>query len=265
MRLAVFVTLLTLMVAPAAAQGVAAPLPDCPVPNPRTSAAWQAFEALVRNEYLDRMRPPLTHQMVAMAFGHALGRAAIAVEGRRDRQLAFACIEQSLEQFEALGFLAQTGLATGVVMDMRTVRMAGMGMFNTEIAALVRGVSNAPVPHVLGGTPATPEGSLAGDWDDGGVNTIRVVSAGNGFEGFYTDRLGEGHRSAGFAPGEIGFRFIRADPSVASGWQWRVEIKWRTSGGNTWWQQGFAARRGDQLLFNIDGVTTSTPWRRIGS
>ncbi len=67
---------------------------QCPTTNPLSTKIWRDFDQFVKEEYT---RPVDYSRARPLAYGHALGRLAIAVQGDLHRARQFACVQLVFE------------------------------------------------------------------------------------------------------------------------------------------------------------------------
>ena len=114
----------------------------------------QSFDRFVAIEYrLDGK----SGRDKTLAYGHALGRLATAVQGRRDREVAFDCVRMAYAIRAAQGMFA-VGLVYGVPFDPGMLRdtyqlmmEAAYGMHNDEVARATGIRTNEPLLELFGG------------------------------------------------------------------------------------------------------------------
>lgn len=128
---------------------------QCPTQDPMHTPVWRNFQALVDQEYTSGPAGKrLSGEALALAYGHALGRAALAQGDDRVRQEAVACLLFVLDQKYA-GIL----VAYGPTAEPRRrhlydlVQSTAMGL-NDELVAKHTGVtSRTPAYSVFGAAP----------------------------------------------------------------------------------------------------------------
>ncbi len=134
----------------------------CPNPNPEQSPAWRNFEQVVTREYLQPAKRNGTNTGAtnALAYGHALGRLASAVQGQPDRETAFDCIDAVL--VKAFNYTQITSPEDGDDRSFREevtnalylhnlLREASRGMHDDRVAQETGVTSVAPLYGFFGG------------------------------------------------------------------------------------------------------------------
>ena len=109
----------------------------------RSSPAWQAFEKIVREHYVEpgNLHPSkLSAEDWALVLGHALGRQAPALGDSVDDRVAFDCLETGIKQVLAKSgftrFLPLPEILATSNKLYRRVQEAALGMHDTRIEEL---------------------------------------------------------------------------------------------------------------------------------
>lgn len=126
----------------------------CPNPDPLTAPVWQNLQALVDREYTGGPAGKrLTGEALALAYGHALGRAALAQGDDPIRQEAVACLQLALDQKYARLLIAYGPTAESRRQHLYgLVQSTAMG-YNDDLVAKHTGVtSRTPAYSVFGAT-----------------------------------------------------------------------------------------------------------------
>ncbi len=125
---------------------------QCPTQYARNTPIWKKFDAFVKKEY---GLPSRAKNATSLAYGHALGRLAIALDEQPNRKKAYACVELALEQIYASAKL-QVALFGVDLSNLQGVNMylfmreAAMASHDAEVLAAT-GVSNSsPLYQVFG-------------------------------------------------------------------------------------------------------------------
>lgn len=108
---------------------------QCNNPDPRSSAIWTAFVNHVQQEYGQNRH--IVAQQVPYAYGHALGRLALAVRGNAQRQQAFDCIklgvDQKLGEQQFWGSVARPDRAAMYQQQQKIAYQASMGFHDQQV------------------------------------------------------------------------------------------------------------------------------------
>ncbi len=120
---------------------------ECTNPNPRESDLWRQFANFVSVEYLDGRSFEASFGN-AEIIGHALGRAATAVQGDPDRQIAFACLELAIQQLTAAAVIMDV---EGGANAQEKIIAASMGMYDKEVRKLTGVTDTSPADSVYAG------------------------------------------------------------------------------------------------------------------
>ncbi len=125
---------------------------QCPTRSALNTKVWRDFDAFVKQEYTMSIGYPRTFPL---AYGHALGRLAIAVDDKPDRADQFACVQLALEQMlagaklQALRMGANPALLASV--DFYEITAEASRAFHDAEVARVTGVkSGTPLYSVFG-------------------------------------------------------------------------------------------------------------------
>lgn len=126
----------------------------CPNKDPLTAPVWRNLQALVDQEYTSGPAGKrLKGDALALAYGHALGRAALAQGDDPIRQEAVACLQLALDQKYARLLIAYGPTAESRRKHLyHLVQSTAMG-FNDDLVAKYTSVtSRTPAPGVFGAT-----------------------------------------------------------------------------------------------------------------
>lgn len=115
---------------------------QCNTNSPRNTPIFKAFNAQYNQDY-DRSRLN-TQRAHSLAVGHAIGRLGIAVYGRSEREVGYACIILGLEQAIAANELQ--GIPT---MDYQLAQEASWGMHDDEVGRLTGVYNRVPYDNVM--------------------------------------------------------------------------------------------------------------------
>lgn len=129
--------------------GAAAQSARCPIDDPTGSPIWAAFDAYVQDTYKRRTSDDTDTILrnIALVYGHAFGRLAVATPETPDDRTAFACAELALDIS-----LAQLEVTWGGTLPSgrlyKLAQEAAQGFHDAEVAR-ISGVTDTSALHTV--------------------------------------------------------------------------------------------------------------------
>ncbi|MDP6708482.1 MAG: hypothetical protein QF893_19235 [Alphaproteobacteria bacterium] len=144
----------------------------CPDPaGARKSAAWRAFETVIKKHYLEPRGITMLKLSTVerlLVIGHALGRQARHVGDSARNRAAFDCLNVGIDQALAAGTFHRSPLGVDDGRKFRKVQEAAMGMHDARVAKVTGVGADTPVPSVF---------DMASDLARGGACAAPIAAA----------------------------------------------------------------------------------------